>query len=70
MSQGYLYCFSNPHIKLLKVGMTERTPDVRLSEANKQSNEWTPGDFKLEFAMKVSEPASKEKLLHTHFFYL
>lgn len=66
MSQGYLYCFSNPHIKLLKVGMTERTPDVRLSEANKQSNEWTPGDFKLEFAMKVSDPASKEKLLHTH----
>lgn len=53
-------------MKVLKVGMTERTPDVRLSEANKQSNEWTPGDFKLEFAMKVSDPASKERLLHTH----
>ena len=46
--------------------MTKRTPDVRLAEANKESNEWTPGDFKLEFAMKVSDLASKEKLLHTH----
>jgi len=64
MSTGYLYCFSNPHINLLKVGMTERTPDVRLSEANKESNEWTPGHFKLEFAKKVTNPRDKEKTLH------
>lgn len=44
--------------------MTERTPDVRLSEANKESNEWTPGHFKLEFAKKVSNPRDKETRLH------
>lgn len=45
--------------------MTERTPDVRLSEANKQSNEWSTGHFELEFAKKVSNPKDKETTLHS-----
>ena len=32
---GHIYCFSNPSIPgILKVGMTDRTPEIRLIEAN------------------------------------
>ena len=51
MSDGYLYCFSNSSMPgILKIGMTERTPDIRLSEAN-SSNTWKPPTpYKIEFA--------------------
>ena len=42
MSFGYVYCFSNESMKgILKVGMTERTPNIRLNEAN-ASDTWRP----------------------------
>ena len=66
MSTGFIYCFSNPSMPgLLKVGMTERTPKARLSEAN-TSDTWrlhTP--YKFEFAKKVAEPKQKERKLHS-----
>ena len=50
---------------ILKVGMTERTPEVRLSEAN-ASDTWRPPTlYKTEFAKKVSNASQKEKTLHT-----
>ena len=65
MTEGYIYCFSNPSMHgLLKIGMTERTPETRLKEAN-APNTWIPTPFKIEFAKKVYNPSNKEKTLHT-----
>jgi hypothetical protein len=66
MTDGYIYCFSNPSMPgIIKVGMTERTPEVRLSEAN-ASNTWRPPTpYKIDFAKKVSDASGKEKTLHT-----
>lgn len=61
---GWVYCISNPEYKgLLKIGMTTRTPNERLAEANR-SNTWIPEHFKLEFAKKVKWPLQKEQTLH------
>lgn len=66
MTDGYIYCFSNPSMPgILKVGMTERTPDIRLSEANASDTWRPPTPYKLEFAKKISNPFQKEKTLHT-----
>lgn len=65
MTDGYIYCFSNPSMPgILKVGMTERTPEVRLSEANASDTWRPPTPYKIEFAKKVSNPSQKEKTLH------
>jgi hypothetical protein len=65
MTEGYLYCFSNPSMPgILKIGMTERTPDKRLSEANASDTWRPPTPYKIEFAKKVSDPLKKEKTLH------
>lgn len=62
MTDGYLYCLSNPSMPdLLKVGMTERTPEDRVKELFKTG---VPTPFKIEFAKQVSEPKQKEKTLH------
>lgn len=62
MSEGYLYCLSNPSMPgILKIGMTERTPEDRAKEL------FTTGvalPFKIEFAKKVKNPKDKEIELH------
>lgn len=65
MNEGYLYCFSNPSMPgILKVGMTYRTPDIRLNEAN-SSDTWKPPTlYKMEFAKKVLYPKQKETTIH------
>ena len=50
---------------ILKVGMTERTPEARLSEANMSDTWRPPTPYKIEFAKKVSNVSQKEKTLHT-----
>jgi len=50
---------------ILKVGMTERTPEARLSEANASDTWRPPTPYKIEFAKKVSNASQKEKTLHT-----
>jgi hypothetical protein len=50
---------------VLKVGMTERTPEARLSEANTSDTWRPPTPYKIEFAKKVSNASGKEKTLHT-----
>jgi hypothetical protein len=64
MTDGYLYCFSNQLIPgILKVGMTERTPEIRLNEAN-NSDTWRPPiPYEIVFAKKVSNPKQKETTL-------
>lgn len=65
MTDGYIYCFSNPSmLGILKVGMTERTPEARLSEANASDTWRPPTTYKIEFAKKVCNPFQKEKTLH------
>ena len=65
MTDGYLYCFSNESMPgILKIGMTERTPEIRLSEANSSDTWRPPTPYKIEFAKKVLNPTQKERTLH------
>ena len=62
---GYLYCMSTIDMPgILKVGMTERTPEARLREANSSDTWRPPTPYRIEFAKKVSNPSQKEKTLH------
>ena len=64
--KGYVYCMSNPSMPgILKIGMTERTPEARLSEANASDTWRPPTSYKIEFAKNVSNAFQKEKTLHT-----
>ena len=66
MTDGYIYCFSNISMPgIVKVGMTLRTPDVRLNEANSSDTWRPPTEYKLEFAKKVTNAKQKEHILHT-----
>lgn len=63
MTDGYIYCLSNPvYAGILKVGMTERTPEERAKELFTTG---VPSPFKIEFAKRVKDPKGKEKTLHT-----
>ena len=65
MTDLYLYCFSNESMPgILKVGMTERTPVIRLNEANSSDTWRPPTPYKIEFAKKVLNPKQKETTLH------
>jgi hypothetical protein len=65
MTDGYIYCFSNPSMPgILKIGMTERMPEARLSEANASDTWRPPTPYKIEFAKKVFNAYQKEKTLH------
>ena len=50
---------------ILKVGMTERTPEIRLNEANSSDTWRPPSPYKIEFAKKVLNPKQKETTLHS-----
>jgi hypothetical protein len=65
MTDGYIYCFSNLSMPgILKIGMTERTPRIRLDEANVSDTWRPPTPYTIEFAKKVSNALAKEKTLH------
>jgi hypothetical protein len=71
---GFVYVMSNSICpKWLKIGMTIRTPEIRLQEANfSKMNTWIlpapyanhKAAYKLDFAKKVTYPLGKEKTLH------
>lgn len=62
MTEGYVYCFSNPEMRgILKVGMTDRTPEERVKELFTTG---VPSPFKIEFARKVKNAREKEAILH------
>tara|TARA_R110000803_G_C11741567_1_gene291119 strand:+ start:68 stop:544 length:477 start_codon:yes stop_codon:yes gene_type:complete len=65
MSSGYIYCFSNKSMpSILKIGMTVRTPEIRLNEAN-TTNTWNPPTpYKIEFAKRVYNSKQKKAALH------
>ncbi len=62
---GYIYCFSNISMPgILKIGMTERTPEDRLKDSNAPDTWRPPTPYVIEFAKKVSNASQKEKTLH------
>jgi len=62
MSEGYIYCLSNPSfIGLLKIGETSRTPEDRAKELFTTG---VPTPFKVEFSRKVTNTKEKEKDIH------
>jgi len=64
-NEGYIYCFTNESMPgILKIGMTERTPEKRLNEANEHDTWRPPTPYNFELAKKVSDAYSKEKKLH------
>ena len=62
---GYIYCFSNPSMPgIYKIGMTTRTPEERIKDAN-TSNTWKPPKpYNIEMFAKITEPMKKERSLH------
>jgi hypothetical protein len=67
MSHGYVYCITNPSIPdLVKIGLTTRTLEERLAEANSNST-WTPFPYQVEFAKWVAGCETKEITLHKIF---
>lgn len=64
-TEGYIYCFSNPSMPgILKIGMTEREPELRLNEANSPDTWRPPTPYRIEFVKRVSNPRQKEGVLH------
>lgn len=65
MNKGWLYCFSNEGMPgMLKIGMTKRTPKIRLNEANSHDTWRSPLPYKIEIAKEVYDPKQKETILH------
>ena len=62
---GYLYCFSNSSMPgLYKIGMTSRTPEERLAEANKSNTYKPPTPYKIEFQIFIQDVQKYEKIIH------
>ena len=69
MTSGYIYCFSNASMPgIIKVGVTERTPELRLMEANSSDTWRPPTPYIIEFAKKLLIVNKKKK--HFIFYYL
>ena len=49
---------------LLKVGMTDWSPSIRLGEANQTDTYRPPTPYHMEFAKKVVDSREKERILH------
>ena len=62
MTTGYIYALSNGHMPgLLKIGVTERTPEDRAKELFTTG---VPSRFKVELKVRVKDPHKKEKIIH------
>ena len=64
-STGYVYCFVNESMPgLAKIGMTTRTPQERLEEANTSDTWKPPTPYTVAFAKCVTDPKAKERTIH------
>lgn len=65
MTDGYIICYSNEWMpNILKIAMTETSPELALNELNKYQNV-IPAPYKIELAKKVLNPKIKEADLYT-----
>ena len=63
MSKGQVYVISNPSMPgMVKIGLTTRTVQQRISELNRASGVPTP--FKIEYVFEVSDCHAVEKAAH------
>jgi hypothetical protein len=63
---GYVYAFSNESMPgFIKIGMTERTPEERLAEANLPDTFKPPLPYVIEIQKKVNNCKETEKKIHT-----
>jgi hypothetical protein len=65
MSVGYLYVMYSPSIGYYKIGITMRSVEERLREAN--SNTWSIPDFEIKLFKKVHNAEARELTLHKIF---
>jgi len=64
---GYVYAFSNESMPgIFKIGMTERTPEKRLTEAN-GSDEFKPP---LPYVIAIHKKVKKLKKRFMHYFLI
>jgi hypothetical protein len=62
--RGFLYILSNPHMPgLVKVGCTERSPQLRALELSQPTG--VPGDYRVERSWLVDDAAAAEHRVHT-----
>lgn len=60
---GYIYCATNPALKgLIKIGMTTKTPEVRLKQLSKSAS--IPDDFCLEWSVVTDDTYADEIIFH------
>ena len=70
MAEGYVYCFTNESMPgLVKIGMTTRTPEERLHEANNNGvpTYRPPTPYVIELAKRVNDPSRREQIIHKYF---
>ncbi|MBE18078.1 MAG: hypothetical protein CMH79_04880 [Nitrospinae bacterium] len=62
---GWVYVIGNKDMPgIFKIGMTERDPEERLKEANKQDTWRPPSPYEIIIAKLVSGHKKKEKIIH------
>jgi hypothetical protein len=62
---GWIYCMSNPSMPgVFKIGMTVRTPEERLAEANNTDTWRPPTDYVIEYSVPVNDAFNIERIIH------
>ena len=62
----WVYCMSNPSMPdIYKIGMTRRTPEERLYEANMSDTFRPPTPYEILYSVETTDGIEKEKLLHS-----
>lgn len=65
---GWIYAFYSPSMPgLVKIGMTTRSPEIRLAEANKADTWRPPHRYRMLCALRVKDAAEKEREIHAAF---
>jgi len=65
---GWVYAFYSPSMPgLVKIGMTTRSPEIRLAEANKGDTWRPPEKYRILCALRVKDAVEKEKEIHAAF---
>ena len=65
---GWIYAFYSPSMPgLVKIGMTTRSPEIRLAEANKGDTWRPPHKYRILCALRVKDAAEKEREIHAAF---